>query len=377
MRAETQALTEKIEQSLELLRRHLDPDQASKRLAELNAEAEDPDLWNDQDRAQKVMRERNQVEKSLEDFRALEQELSDAVELIEMGEAEGDTEIVEEAEATLERLQKSAAKQELQTLLSGEADSNDCFLEVHAGAGGTESQDWAQMLMRMYMRWSEAHGYKVELMEESPGEEAGLKSATIRVQGHNAYGWLKTESGVHRLVRISPYDSSARRHTSFASVWTYPEIDDDIDIEVEEKDLRVDTYRSQGAGGQHVNTTDSAIRITHIPSGIVVACQSDRSQHRNRAEAMRMLRARLYEAELQRREEAAQAEQDAKTEIGWGHQIRSYVLHPYQMVKDLRTEVETSNTQNVLDGDLDDFMAAALAQRVGGGTEEAAAGGAD
>ncbi len=320
------------------------------------------------------MRERNHVETSLQEFHILEQDLSDAVELIEMGEAEGDTEIVEEAEATLDRLQKTAAKQELQTLLSGEADSNDCFVEVHAGAGGTESQDWAQMLMRMYMRWSEAHGYKVELMEESPGEEAGLKSATIRVQGHNAYGWLKTESGVHRLVRISPYDSSARRHTSFASVWTYPEIDDDIDIEVEEKDLRIDTYRSQGAGGQHVNTTDSAIRITHIPSGIVVACQSDRSQHRNRAEAMRMLRARLYEAELQRREEAAQAEQDAKTEIGWGHQIRSYVLHPYQMVKDLRTEVETSNTQNVLDGDLDDFMAAALAQRVSGGVAEEGAG---
>ena len=320
------------------------------------------------------MRERNQVEKSLTDFRKLEQELSDAVELIEMGEAEGDNEIVEEAEATLDRLQKSAGKQELQTLLSGEADSNDCFLEVHAGAGGTESQDWAQMLMRMYMRWSEGHGYNVELMEESPGEEAGLKSATIRVQGHNAYGWLKTESGVHRLVRISPYDSSARRHTSFASVWSFSEMEAEYDIEIEEKDLRVDTYRSQGAGGQHVNTTDSAIRITHIPSGIVVACQSDRSQHRNRAEAMRMLRARLYEAELQRREEAAQAEQDAKTEIGWGHQIRSYVLHPYQMVKDLRTEVETSSTQNVLDGDLDDFMAAALAQRVAGDADEEGAG---
>ena len=310
------------------------------------------------------MRERNQIEKSLNDFQDLENELRDTVDLIELGEAEGDTEIVDEGEATLARLQNTAARQELLTLLSGEADENDCFVEVHAGAGGTESQDWAQMLMRMYSRWAEAHGYKVELLDESAGEEAGLKSATVRVQGHNAYGWLKTESGVHRLVRISPYDSSARRHTSFASVWVFPEIDDDIDIEIEEKDLRIDTYRSQGAGGQHVNTTDSAIRITHIPSGIVVACQNDRSQHRNRAEAMRMLRARLFEAELQRREEAAQAEQDAKTEIGWGHQIRSYVLHPYQMVKDLRTEVETSNTQGVLDGELDDFMAAALAQRV-------------
>ena len=309
------------------------------------------------------MRERNQIEKSLNDFQDLENELRDTVDLIELGEAEGDTEIVDEGEATLVRLQNTAARQELLTLLSGEADENDCFVEVHAGAGGTESQDWAQMLMRMYSRWAEAHGYKVELLDESAGEEAGLKSATVRVQGHNAYGWLKTESGVHRLVRISPYDSSARRHTSFASVWVFPEIDDDIDIEIEEKDLRIDTYRSQGAGGQHVNTTDSAIRITHIPSGIVVACQNDRSQHRNRAEAMRMLRARLFEAELQRREEAAQAEQEAKTEIGWGHQIRSYVLHPYQMVKDLRTEVETSNTQGVLDGELDDFMAAALAQR--------------
>ena len=336
----------------------------------MNAEAEDPELWNDQERAQKVMRERNQIEKSLNDFRDLENELRDTVELIELAEGEGDTEIVDEGEATLTRLQNTAAKQELLTLLSGEADENDCFVEVHAGAGGTESQDWAQMLMRMYTRWAEAHGYKVELLEESAGEEAGLKSAAVRVQGHNAYGWLKTESGVHRLVRISPYDSSARRHTSFASVWVFPEIDDDIEIEIEEKDLRIDTYRSQGAGGQHVNTTDSAIRITHIPSGIVVACQNDRSQHRNRAEAMRMLRARLFEAELQRREEAAQAEQDAKTEIGWGHQIRSYVLHPYQMVKDLRTEVETSNTQGVLDGELDDFMAAARAQRVSGSADE-------
>lgn len=313
------------------------------------------------------MRERGHLEKSIGDFTALERDLRDAVELIDLGEAEGDAEIVEEAEATLARIQNLAETQELETLLSGEADANDCFLEVNAGAGGTESQDWAQMLYRMYTRWAEAHGYKVELMDESVGEEAGIKSASVRIQGHNAYGWLKTESGVHRLVRISPYDSSARRHTSFASVWVYPEIDDDIDVEVDPSDLRVDTYRSQGAGGQHVNTTDSAIRITHIPSGIVVACQSDRSQHRNRAEAMRMLRARLYEAELRRREEVAQAEQDAKTDIGWGHQIRSYVLHPYQMVKDLRTEVETSNTQAVLDGDIDAFMAASLAQRVGGG----------
>ena len=319
------------------------------------------------------MRERGHLEKSIEDFTNLEQELRDSVELIEMGEAEDDAEIIAEAGETLVCLQKQAATQELETLLSGEADANDCFLEVNAGAGGTESQDWAQMLYRMYSRWAEAHGYKVELMDESPGEEAGIKSASIRVQGHNAYGWLKTESGVHRLVRISPYDSSARRHTSFASVWVYPEIDDEIDIEVDPSDLRVDTYRSQGAGGQHVNTTDSAIRITHIPSGIVVACQSDRSQHRNRAEAMRMLRARLYEAELRRREEAAQAEQDSKTDIGWGHQIRSYVLHPYQMVKDLRTEVETSNSQAVLDGDLDPFMAASLAQRVAGAADAKAA----
>ena len=319
------------------------------------------------------MRERGHLEKSIEDFTNLEQELRDSVELIEMGEAEDDAEIIAEAGETLVCLQKQAATQELETLLSGEADANDCFLEVNAGAGGTESQDWAQMLYRMYSRWAEAHGYKVELMDESPGEEAGIKSASIRVQGHNAYGWLKTESGVHRLVRISPYDSSARRHTSFASVWVYPEIDDEIDIEVDPSDLRVDTYRSQGAGGQHVNTTDSAIRITHIPSSIVVACQSDRSQHRNRAEAMRMLRARLYEAELRRREEAAQAEQNSKTDIGWGHQIRSYVLHPYQMVKDLRTEVETSTSQAVLDGDLDPFMAASLAQRVAGAADAKAA----
>ena len=311
-----------------------------------------------------MMRERTHLEKSTAEYAALEREFLDAVELLELGEAEGETEIVEDAEASLDRLKKEVSAQELQTLLSGEADSNDCFLEVHAGAGGTESRDWAQMLYRMYARWAEAHGYGIELMDENPGEEAGIKSASARVQGHNAYGWLKTESGVHRLVRISPFDSGARRHTSFASVWVYPVVDDGIEIEVDDKELRVDTYRSQGAGGQHVNTTDSAVRITHLPSGIVVQCQNDRSQHRNRAEAMRMLRARLYEAELQRREEAAQADQDAKTEIGWGHQIRSYVLHPYRMVKDLRTGVETSNTQAVLDGGVDEFMAAALAQRV-------------
>ena len=310
------------------------------------------------------MRERTHLEKSTAEYAALEREFLDAVELLELGEAEGETEIVEDAESSLDRLKKEVSAQELQTLLSGEADSNDCFLEVHAGAGGTESQDWAQMLYRMYARWAEAHGYGIELMDENPGEEAGIKSASARVQGHNAYGWLKTESGVHRLVRISPFDSGARRHTSFASVWVYPVVDDGIEIEVDDKELRVDTYRSQGAGGQHVNTTDSAVRITHLPSGIVVQCQNDRSQHRNRAEAMRMLQARLYEAELQRREEAAQADQDAKTEIGWGHQIRSYVLHPYRMVKDLRTGVETSNTQAVLDGGVDEFMAAALAQRV-------------
>ena len=310
------------------------------------------------------MRERTRLEKSTAEYAALEREFLDAVELLDLGEAEGETEIVEEAESSLDRLKKEVSAQELQTLLSGEADSNDCFLEVHAGAGGTESQDWAQMLYRMYARWAEARSYGIELMDENPGEEAGVKSASARVQGHNAYGWLKTESGVHRLVRISPFDSGARRHTSFASVWVYPVVDDGIEVEVDDKDLRIDTYRSQGAGGQHVNTTDSAVRITHLPSGIVVQCQSDRSQHRNRAEAMRMLRARLYEAELQRREEAAQADQDAKTEIGWGHQIRSYVLHPYRMVKDLRTGVETSNAQAVLDGSLDEFMAAALAQRV-------------
>ena len=318
------------------------------------------------------MRERTHLETAVAAVRRLESGLEDALTLAELAETEEDTSSLAEAEAELARLKSEAAKRELESLLSGEADANDCYLEIHAGAGGTEAQDWAEMLLRMYTRWAEQHGYKVEYLEESPGEEAGLKSATIRVSGDNAYGWLKTESGVHRLVRISPYDSAARRHTSFASVWVYPVIDDKIDVEILDKDLRIDTYRASGAGGQHVNKTSSAIRITHMPTGIVVQCQADRSQHRNRAMAFDMLRARLYEAELKTREEAAQALESTKTDIGWGHQIRYYVLQPYQMIKDLRTGVETSSTQAVLDGDIDRFLEASLAERIKGGGEAAA-----
>ena len=339
------------------------------RLDELNSLAEDPNLWNDSDKAQSLMRERTSLDEQIKEIDDLASELADNIELIEMGELEGDEGIITDAEAAIASAKAKAQKAELKTLLSGEADKNNCFLEVHAGAGGTEAQDWAEMLMRMYVRWAEAHGYKAEWLEESAGEEAGIKSATLKISGENAYGWLKTESGVHRLVRISPYDSSARRHTSFTSVWVYPEIDDNIEIEIIDKDLRIDTYRASGAGGQHINKTDSAIRITHLPTGIVVQCQSDRSQHKNRASAMSMMKARLYEAELQKREAASQAEHDAKTDIGWGHQIRSYVLQPYQMVKDTRTNVETSNTSAVLDGDLDQFMEAALAQRVKGNAD--------
>ena len=310
------------------------------------------------------MRERTRLEKSLGAVREIEQGLEDAVGLIELAEAENDQATLAEAEAELAKVAETAAKKQLESLLSGEADANDCYLEIHAGAGGTEAQDWALILTRMYTRWANAKGYKVEYIEESPGEEAGLKSTTIRISGENAYGWLKSESGVHRLVRISPFDSQARRHTSFASAWVYPVIDDSIDIEVLDKDLRIDTYRASGAGGQHVNKTESAIRITHIPSGIVVACQTDRSQHRNRAMAMDMLKARLYEAELQKREAEAAKEQESKTDIGWGHQIRSYVLQPYQMVKDLRTGVETGNSGAVLDGDIDRFLEASLAARL-------------
>jgi peptide chain release factor 2 len=312
------------------------------------------------------MRERNQLAQLIDGVRKVERDFEDTVGLAELAEAEGDQATLDEVQTALQALALDAKQREYESLLSGEADINDAFLEVHAGAGGTESQDWAEMLLRMYVRWAEQHGYKVEWIEESPGEEAGIKSATVRINGPNAYGWLKTESGVHRLVRISPYDSAGRRHTSFSSAGVYPVIDDSIEVEILDKDLRIDTYRASGAGGQHVNKTDSAIRITHMPTGIVVSCQTDRSQHRNRAMAFDMLKARLYEMELQKREEAAQAMRDSKSDIGWGHQIRSYVLQPYQMVKDLRTGVETSNSAGVLDGDLDPFMQAALAQRVTG-----------
>ena len=311
------------------------------------------------------MRERTQLATGIEGVLALQSDVADAVELIEMAEAEADLPMAAEAHAALRVLAKEAKRREIESLLSGEADANDCYLELNGGAGGTEAQDWAQMLMRMYSRWAEQRGYTVQLLEESEGEQAGIKSATLQISGHNAYGWLKTEAGVHRLVRISPFDSASRRQTSFASVWVYPVVDDTIEIDIDPSDLKVDTYRASGAGGQHVNKTESAIRITHLPSGIVVACQTDRSQHRNRATAMAMLKSRMYEAELQRRELVHNATEAAKTEIGWGHQIRSYVLAPYQMVKDLRTGVEKGNPEAVLDGGLDDFMAASLAARVG------------
>jgi peptide chain release factor 2 len=316
------------------------------------------------------MRERTALEEQISAIKRLEQDLDDAATLIELGEAEKDEATIAEAEAAIRAAQAEAARRQVETLLSGEADQNDTYLEVHSGAGGTESQDWAQMLQRMYVRWGERRGYKVELVDIADGEEAGIKGATLLLKGHNAYGWLKTESGVHRLVRISPFDSNARRHTSFASVWVYPVVDDRIQIDVKESDCRIDTFRSSGAGGQHVNTTDSAVRITHIPTGIVVACQQERSQHKNRATAWNMLRARLYEAELKKREEKANAEAAAKTDIGWGHQIRSYVLQPYQLVKDLRTGAQSTTPSDVLDGDLDAFMEAALAQRVYGGAAE-------
>jgi peptide chain release factor 2 len=366
MRAEAQAHVDQIRSALDLLRRFLDWDRALRRLDELNARVEDQALWNDPKAAQEVMRERRRLEEAIEATRAIQRELDDTVELLEMAEAEGDEAMEADAVASLAELAERSERDKVTALLAGEADSNDTYIEVNAGAGGTESQDWAEMLQRMYSRWAERRGYKVELVDHHAGEQAGIKSATLMIKGENAYGYAKTESGVHRLVRISPYDSNARRHTSFSSVWVYPVVDDDIDVEVNESDLKIDTYRSSGAGGQHVNTTDSAVRITHIPSGIIVACQNQRSQHKNRAEALKMLKARLYEAELQRRDAQASAEHAAKTDIGWGHQIRSYVLQPYQLVKDLRTGVTSTAPSDVLDGDLDRFMAAALSQRVTG-----------
>ncbi|MCF1742728.1 peptide chain release factor 2 [Paradevosia shaoguanensis] len=366
MRAEMEKVIGEIEQVVSLLRRHLDWDTAQPRLDELNARSESPDFWNDPEKARELMRQRDELDVQIKAVKELENGIRDNSELIEMGEAEGDAEIVSEAEKALFALRDIAHRRQIETLLSGEADANDAYLEIHSGAGGTESQDWASMLLRMYTRWAERRDFKVETMEFHAGEEAGIKSATLKITGHNAYGWLKTESGVHRLVRISPYDSQARRHTSFSSAWVFPVVDDTIDIQINEADLKVDTYRSSGAGGQHVNTTDSAIRITHVPSGIVVACQQERSQHKNRATAMNMLKARLYEVELQKREEAANAAAANKTDIGWGHQIRSYVLQPYQMVKDLRTGVESSQPSVVLDGDLDPFMEASLAARLDG-----------
>ncbi len=330
----------------------------------MNALSEDPDLWNDSDKAQKIMRERNRLDDQISSVRELEQTLNDNVELIALGEEEGDGDVVGEAEQALEAMKSEVERRQLESLLSGEVDGNDAYLQVNAGAGGTEAQDWANMILRMYTRWAEARSFKCFVLEMSDGEEAGIKSATLKIEGDQAYGWLKTENGVHRLVRISPFDSNARRHTSFASVAVSPVIDDSIEIEVEDKDLRVDTYRSSGAGGQHVNTTDSAVRITHIPTGIVAAVQSERSQHQNRANAMALLKAKLYEAELRAREEAASEAHGEKTDIGWGHQIRSYVLHPYQMIKDLRTNIETSQSSAVLDGDLDAFLEAALAQKL-------------
>ncbi|MDQ7079895.1 MAG: peptide chain release factor 2 [Paracoccaceae bacterium] len=365
MRAEIENIVTEIRKSLDLLRQRMDWDTAQHRLEEFNALSEDPDLWNDPEKAQKLMRERQALVDAIDTYKGLSQELDDNIELIELGEMEGDDEVIAEAEAALKKLHKTAAQKEIEALLNGEMDANDTFLEINAGAGGTESCDWASMLARMYVRWAEKHGYKVELISQTPGEEAGIKSVTYKIIGHNAYGWLKGESGVHRLVRISPYDSNARRHTSFSSVWVYPVVDDNIEIEINPSDIRVDTFRSSGAGGQHVNKTDSAVRMTHIPTGIVVT-SSEKSQHQNRANCLAALKSRLYEMEMRKRNEAIHEAHEAKGDAGWGNQIRSYVLQPYQMVKDLRTNVETSDTQGVLDGDLDEFMAAVLAKDVAG-----------
>ncbi len=366
MRAEAQAHIDQIKSALALLRRFIDWDVALARLEELNAQVEDQALWNDPKAAQVVMRERRRLEEAINATRAIKTELDDTVELMEMAEAEGDAAMVDEGVAALATLAERTERDKVAALLAGEADANDTYIEVNAGAGGTESNDWAEMLGRMYMRWGERHKMKVETIDYHAGDQAGIKSVTYLLKGENAYGYAKTESGVHRLVRISPFGSGDKRQTSFASVWVYPVVDENIDIEIVESELRIDTFRASGAGGQHINTTDSAVRITHLPTNIVVQCQNQRSQHKNKAEAMNQLRARLYEAELQKREAEASANAASKTDIGWGHQIRSYVMQPYQMVKDLRTGVVSSSPSDVLDGDLDRFMAAALSQRVTG-----------
>ena len=373
MRAETQNTVDAIAKSLRLLGQRMDWETAPHRLEEFNAMLEDGDLWSDPERAQKLMRDRQMLMDAVETYRMIDRDLTDNIALIEMGEAEGDAEIITEAEASLKALREMSAAKELEALLDGEADGNDTFLEVNAGAGGTESCDWASMLARMYVRWAEKKGYKVELQSETGGEEAGIRSAAYKISGPNAYGWLKSESGVHRLVRISPYDSAARRHTSFSSIWVYPVVDENIEIVIPDNEIRIDTYRSSGAGGQHVNTTDSAVRITHIPSGIVVT-SSEKSQHQNRANCMAALKSRLYQQELDRRNAAINAQHESKGDAGWGNQIRSYVLQPYQMVKDLRTGYETSDTQGVLDGDIDAFMAATLAMDVAGKSRAEAQG---
>ena len=365
MQAELQIKFNEIDHAIKILKKHVSWESSLDRIIEFNNLVESQNFWDDTIKAQSIMKEKKQLEKTIDQIKYVEIEKDNLFELIQLAEEEKDNILIEETIEQIEILVKTCNKLQLESLLSGEADTNNCYIEIHAGAGGTEAQDWALMLQRMYSRWSEKRGFKVSNIEESSGDEAGIKSCTLLVEGFNAYGWGKTESGVHRLVRISPFDSSSRRHTSFASIWVYPEINNDIDIEIEDKDLRIDTYRASGAGGQHVNKTDSAIRITHLPTNTVVQCQNDRSQHRNKAQAMSMLKAKLYEIELQKREEANNQDNVDKGEIGWGSQIRSYVLHPYQMVKDLRTNVEVGNTQSVLDGDIDVFIESALALKVG------------
>ena len=365
MRAELQNIVEKIKKSLILLAQRMDLDSVNHRLEEFNALSESPEFWNDQKKAQKLMRERQILVSQIETYKNLSLELQEHIDLIELAELEEEEEILQESQLNLQKLLSFVEKKEIEALLDGEADTNDSFLEINAGAGGTESCDWASMLSRMYVRWAERHNYKVELMAENAGDEAGIKSVTYKIQGLNAYGWLKSESGVHRLVRISPFDSNAKRHTSFASVWVYPVIDENIEIDVNPADIRIDTYRSSGAGGQHVNTTDSAVRITHHPTGIVVT-SSEKSQHQNRDIAMKALKSRLYQLELDKRTSAISDAHESKGDAGWGNQIRSYVLQPYQMVKDLRSNIETSDTQGVLNGNLDMFMSGALAQKVTG-----------